>query len=335
MNATRVLDKPWASKMINAVLRAYQRQSQSLLEKLPQNAEAFYAHPQWLIDSIKKSWPEQWQSILQNNNAFPPLSLRVNQRQETRQHYLERLSSVGLEAEPILDAPFGLVLKSASDVTLLPGFAKGAFSVQDGAAQLAAELLELAPNFRVLDACAAPGGKTTHILETQPQLELLAIDSVFERSQRIIENLNRLQLNSLKVKVITADASKPSAWWDGKPFDRILLDAPCSATGVIRRHPDIKYLRKPADITKLVHQQIELLHSLWPLLKSGGILVYSTCSILAEENRQTVEKFLKSTNDANPLPIPLNPTVSVPYGYQILPGQNSMDGFYYARFGKA
>lgn len=332
VEAARVLHKPWATGLVNAVLRSYQRQSEILQKQILSQEEAFYAHPKWFIDAVRSAWPQEWQAILEANNTFPPLSLRVNLQKCTRQEYLERLAEQKILAQPIHYTTSGINLDTPVDVTILPGFTSGIFSVQDGAAQLTPSLLALQPQLRILDACAAPGGKTTHILESEPNLgEVLALDISPERTQKIQENLRRLQL---KATVVTGDASKPTTWWDGRPFDRILLDAPCSATGVIRRHPDIKSQRKLSDITKLAQQQLQLLNSLWPLLKPGGILLYVTCSILPEENWQVMQTFLDQTKNAYIIPFPLSYGKPQIVGQQLLPGQNNMDGFYYGRIGK-
>ena len=333
MEAARQLNKPWGTGLVNAVLRSYQRQSDDLQKAISLNEEAHFAHPQWIIDAIKIAWPDDWETILNANNSHPPLSLRINCQKENREHYLQRLNTFDIHAEPIAHTKNGVVLKTAVDVTTLPGFAEGLFSVQDGAAQFAAEVLLLSPGLRVLDACAAPGGKTTHILETEPLLEeVVALDISPLRTQLISENLARLQL---KATVIVADANQPKQWWDGQLFDRILLDAPCSATGVIRRHPDIKYLRKLSDITKLQEQQLQLLHSLWLLLKPGGILVYATCSVFPAENSELMQKFLNDRNDAEPLVVEIAGKDHQAIGHQLLPGLEDMDGFYYASIRKS
>jgi len=332
VEAASVLNKPWAKGLINAILRSYQRKSEVLKQILQSNETAYYAHPQWLIDALKIDWPDQWKNILMANNTLPPLSLRVNLQKNSRENYLSELEKAGFPAAPIPYTHSGIVLKTPMDIKRLPGFDSGWFSVQDGAAQLSAGLLELAPNLRVLDACAAPGGKTTHMLEMEPNLsELIAIDISPLRTSLISENLARLQLHAT---IITANASNPTTWWDGKLFDRILCDAPCSATGVIRRHPDIKYLKKPDDLIMLFQQQTQLLNALWPLLKPGGILVYATCSIFTKENDACVQTFLHATQNAYLLPISMACGLSKTVGHQILPGQNDMDGFYYARIGK-
>ncbi len=328
VEATKQLNKPWASGLVNAVLRSYQRQSIHLEASLKNNKEAYYAHPEWLIDTIKQAYPTQWQTILKENNEVPPLVIRVNLLKNSRETYLQILAENNIQASKVTNTNAALLLDDALDVPLLPGYQEGRFCVQDAAAQFAPTLLQLAPKLRVLDACAAPGGKTTHILEAEPHLaEVLAIDIAEERTDLIAENLKRLQLSA---KVITADILDKNAWWDKIPFDRILLDAPCSSTGVIRRHPDIKYLRQSTDMEALAEKQIALLKVLWPMLKPGGILVYATCSILPEENEQVIEKFLSLRTDAKIFPFSLPVGTAQKIGYQILPGENNMDGFYYA-----
>jgi len=332
VEAARQLQKPWATGLINGVLRNFQRKTEGFSEIIENNLEAKYAHPHWLIDAIKKAWPEDFEEILIENNTPPPLILRVNLQKIKREEYLNELANQNINAEVLPFTKGGIVLQTPEDITGLPGFKEGLFSVQDGAAQFAADCLNLAPGLHVLDACAAPGGKTTHILEMEPKLsELIAIDISPLRIKSIEENLARLNLQAF---VLAADATHPKTWWKGKLFDRILLDAPCSGTGVIRRHPDIKYLRHPQDINQLAEQQQKLLQSLWPLLTSGGILLYVTCSILPQENRDVVKCFLDQQPDALLL------TTALPYGYpqsighQLLPGQNKSDGFYYAAIAK-
>ncbi len=328
VETTRVLNKPWAASLVNAVLRSYQRQAETIQAAIPTSDQAYYAHPLWLIQTLKKAWGNEWKSILEQNNTQAPLSLRVNVLKSSRENYLERLKTAAILATPILHTQAGIMLQTPMEVTKLPGFSEGFISVQDGAAQLAAPLLQLAPNQRVLDACAAPGGKTTQILEIEPKLaELVALDLSMERTQLIHENLNRLGLSAT---VKTGNANQPDTWWDGNLFDRILLDAPCSATGVIRRHPDIKYLRRLSDINQLTELQMQLLNSLWPLLKPGGILLYATCSIFPDENTHLMQSFLSDHSNAKPLSMPAFLASNQPIGQQILPGQNGMDGFYYA-----
>lgn len=328
VNAIATLKKPWAKGLVNAVLREYLRQHEKLEEKISTHVEALYAHPLWWINSIKKAWPHDWQSILAANNAHPPLSLRINSQLMRRDDYLRKSWNIKSTMSMIPETESGIVMDPPVPVEDIPGFSTGLVSVQDGAAQLAAKLLLLAPNQRVLDACAAPGGKLTHILETEPNLS--ACISVEKDKQRILsikENLTRLKLQAT---CICDDVSQTKDWWDGQRFDRILLDAPCSASGVIRRHPDIKLLRHPSDIKLLAETQYHLLEALWPLLKPKGLLVYATCSIFPAENAQVLERFLSAHADAVEEKIQASWGVPCQIGRQILPGMHNMDGFYYA-----
>lgn len=327
VNAVEGLKKAWAKGLVNAVLREYLRTREAIAAKIPVDPEALYAHPEWWIDAMKKAWPEQWQAVLNANNTQPPMVLRVNQRYLKRDDYLGKLREHDLVAHAHEDAPEGIVLDAAVPVDALPGFASGYVSVQDGAAQLAAGLLRLAPGQRVLDACAAPGGKLTHILEQQPDLAaVFAVEIDPERMTSIRENLTRLKLQA---ELICDDVARPDSWWDGQPFDRILLDAPCSASGVVRRHPDIKLLRQPEDIPALAGQQLAMLRALWPLLQPGGLLVYATCSVFPEENTGVIRRFLAEQQDAREDRIAASWGLACEYGRQILPGAHNMDGFYY------
>lgn len=323
------LKKTSAKGLLNAVLRNAQRDSESILAELDRDPVLHTAHPRWLQKQLKAFWPEHWQAICAANNAHPPLILRVNRRHGSRDDYLARLRQAGFDAEPCDFSRDGIRLLQACDVTLLPGFAEGHVSVQDEAAQLAAELLQLAPGQRVLDACAAPGGKTCHLLEAEPALtEVLAVDLEAKRLARVRDNLERLGLNAT---LIAADGRDTATWWDGKPFQRILLDAPCSATGVIRRHPDIKLTRKADDIPALATLQGELLDALWPTLEVGGILLYATCSTLPTENTEVIEAFLARTSGARELDISGPFGLKQPHGRQLLAQQDGHDGFYYAK----
>lgn len=324
---TSALKKKWAKGLVNAVLRRYQREKAQLNQTLEGSPEAHYAHPKWLIDNVESSWPEQWQTILEANNQRPPMTLRVARNHQNRDTYQQELESAGIEAEPNAHAPDALTLAKPQDVDALPGFTDGRVSVQDSAAQLAANLLEHQPGMRVLDACAAPGGKTGHILELCSDIELIALDIDDKRLQRVAENMARLKLSAT---LVSGDAAEPDSWWDGKAFDRILLDAPCSATGVIRRHPDIKLLRRPEDIAKLVTLQSAILDAMWPLLKPGGMLVYATCSVLPQENSHQLEAFLARQPDAKEKKMNAEWGATAPVGRQILPNRDGMDGFYYA-----
>ena len=313
-------------------MRRFQRERAHLLALAERDESATFSHPDWLIGKIRKSWPRQWETILERANWQPPMTLRVNLRQGSRTDYLGSLAESGIVAHPCLFAESGISLEAPVSVESLPGFAKGAVSVQDEAAQLAAGLLKLEPGQRVLDVCAAPGGKTLHILESRSDLgEVVAVDIAAERLVKIKENLARA---SLGASVVCADAANTGTWWDGKPFDRILLDAPCSATGVIRRHPDIKLLRQPKDISKLVDLQRRILASVWTMLEKDGLIVYATCSILKEENETQIATFLQAHPDAREVPIECAWGSPRPHGCQILSGEDGMDGFYYARLTK-
>lgn len=327
VNACKTIGKPWATGLINASLRNFQRNQQALEKEIESQDSAIYAHPDWLIQQFKQDWPEHWQAILSANNQQPPMMLRVNKQHNSRAHYLEKLSQANISASSLKRCDEGILLDTPCDVFQLPGFAQGDASVQDGAAQQVATLLNLKPGLRILDACAAPGGKTCHILETQPDNEVVALDIDERRLQQIEQNTTRLKLNAT---LIAADASKTDTWWDGQLFDRILIDAPCSGTGVIRRHPDIKILRRAEDITHLAKQQRLLLENLWPLLKPDGLLIYTTCSALKLENELQIASFLQQHPQAEEQ-IPNDPPAQRrPFGYQHLPGDDVIDGFYYA-----
>lgn len=305
----------WAKGLINATLRQYCR-----LKPVALNMKN---HPIWFIKKLQEAWPKDWESILKANDKHPPMSLRINQRKTTRDDYLKKIEGIAHEYSLV-----GIGLDKPCDVFELPGFKEGMVSVQDEAAQLAASLLNLKPGQRVLDACAAPGGKTAHILETEPELEsCLALDIDERRLNRIRENLDRLQL---KANLIKADASTPPAWWDGQLFDRILLDAPCSATGVIRRHPDIKIIRTIEEVQEITQVQAKLLEALWPCLKPGGLLVYATCSVLPEENEMQIAYFIERHADCEFISKPYSWAKNTAHGYQILPGEHNMDGFFYS-----
>ncbi len=335
VKATKKLKKDWAGKLVNGVLRTFIRQQTKLLVQADSIITARYAVPDWLLKRIQTAWPDAWADILSASNTHAPMALRVNQRVQTTAAYQALLQAAGIAAEfvPALDS--ALILQDPVGVEQLPGFFSGTVSVQDAAAQLAAALLDCQPEMRVLDACAAPGGKTSHLLERTDNLHLIAIDESESRLQRVTENLTRLNLQAQRVTQLTADAGDTAAWWDGQLFDRILLDAPCSATGVIRRHPDIKVLRRDSDIAELQQQQARLLRSLWHTLRPGGQLLYATCSILPDENSRQVEAFLAEYPDAYQQPIDAAWGRAQTVGRQILPGEQGMDGFYYALLGKA
>lgn len=321
--------KPWASGFVNGVLRSFLRDHDRLINSVDDSEEAALAHPAWLIERVRDAWPDAWDSILSANNQRPPMTLRVNQQRIDREAYLRMLTTAGHEARPTPHTNHGLTLSRPVEVRCLPGFDQGLVSVQDGAAQLAAELLHLQTGSRVLDACAAPGGKTTHILEAQDELaDMVALDIDDKRLNTLRDALQRLGQST--AHVIRGDAGKPGSWWDGRRFDRILLDAPCSAIGVIRRHPDIKVLRQPSDIQSLAGAQARLLDALWPLLARRGLLLYATCSILPQENEDRIIEFMENHADARADPIEAKWGRKLSAGRQVLPNENGMDGFYYA-----
>lgn len=328
VSAVESLKKPWAKGLVNAVLRNYLREAETIHKEIQKNETALYSHPEWFVASVSKDWPAEWQDILTANNQHPPFALRVNTGLISREDYLEKLAALEMDAQAILETQSGIVLAKPVDVTSLPGFADGEISVQDGAAQLASELLNPLAGMRVLDACAAPGGKTTHVLEMQKHLtELVAVDCEESRLDIVRENLERLKLSAT---IKCADICEVDAWWDGELFDRILLDAPCSASGVIRRHPDIKLLRRAEDVSQLAKVQMQMLTTLWPLLRPEGILVYTTCSVLTEENAQNLQSFIASHQDAKEIKINASWGKECTIGRQILPGMHGMDGFYFA-----
>ncbi len=296
VEAAADLDKPYCKGVINACLRRYDRESEALIKSLGDNPVTLHSHPKWLVKALKKAWPDNYLEIMAANNQHPPFCIRVNQLHHSREAYLALLEQAGIAASAGQHAKHSIYLDHAINVFELPGFEAGWCSVQDEAAQLAAELLEPQAGEHILDACAAPGGKTCHILESASDLNVTAIDLEEKRLVRVNENLERLQLEA---KTIACDANDLENWWDGKLFDRILLDAPCAAIGVIRRHPDIKQLRRKEDIEQLAEVQLGLLKTLWSILKPGGRLVYATCSIMPNENAAVIDAFIQAQNDAH------------------------------------
>lgn len=325
--------KSSARALVNAVLRRFCREKEEILGALAASPEYQNGHPAWLQERIRKDWPEQWLKIIRANDEHPPLTLRVNQRLIRRGEYLQLLQDKQIPAKALPHTPQAIAVPEDRDVTELPGYMEGYFSVQDEAAQAVISLLDLKPGQRVLDACAAPGGKTCAILEAEPLLShCLALDISKERTQRIEINLKRLGLNA---EIAVGDASEPGQWWNGVLFDRILLDAPCSALGVIRRHPDIKLLRTPEEVLQISQLQSRLLSALWPLLKPSGLLVYATCSILPIENDLQIRDFSGKNEDCEVLPIKADWGQVSPFGWQILPGEGNCDGFFYSVLRKA
>lgn len=326
VDATRSLGKPWARGLANAVLRRFIREQDELMTAIDE--AAMHSHPQWLYEKIRHQCPLAADTILAANNTQPPMTLRINSRRTTRSDYLETLSAADIAASPSAICEQGVRLAKPIDVNALPGFAEGQLSVQDEAAQLAAIVLAAQPGERILDACSAPGGKACHILELQPELrELIAADVDPQRLEKVTENLLRLELDA---ELKTVDATAPGTTFSPESFDRILVDAPCSASGVIRRHPDVKILRRPEDISLMADQQLAVLRGLWPLLKPGGVLLYATCSIFDEENSQVVEKFLHIESSASHSVPEGNWGEVTRYGRQLLPSENGPDGLFYA-----
>ncbi|MCD9557901.1 16S rRNA (cytosine(967)-C(5))-methyltransferase RsmB [Photobacterium carnosum] len=327
VDATKTLKKTQLRGLINAVLRSYQRQKDALDEQSISHDAGKYGHPSWLLKLLKASYPDNYATICEANNTKAPMWLRVNSQHHDRDTYRVLLDAEGIATELHPQAADALRLISPCDVTKLPGFSDGWVSVQDAAAQLAVDYLQPQAGELILDCCAAPGGKTVHIMERVPSAQVVAIDCDENRLKRVHENLERLNLTA---QVLCADARYPEQWWHGEKFDRILLDAPCSATGVIRRHPDIKWLRRGEDIAALALLQAEIFDAMWLQLKPGGTLVYATCSITPQENCDQVKAFLSRTVDA----ILIDSDPASP-GRQILPGEEAMDGFYYAVLTKA
>jgi 16S rRNA (cytosine967-C5)-methyltransferase len=326
VNATARSGKSSARALTNAVLRSFLRRREEILARIAPDPEARFSYPPWWIERVRREYPEHHEAILDAGNARPPLALRVNRRALPRDEYLAMLAAQDIEARPIADA--GVIIARARPVAELPGYAEGAFSVQDAGAQLAAPLLDAKDGMRVLDACAAPGGKTTHLAEFA-EVDLVAVDIDAERLERVAQNLSRLRLAA---QLVAADAANPSAWWDGRGFDRILIDAPCTASGVVRRHPDVKWLRRESDAAVFAAQQRRLLDALWPCLARGGKVLYATCSIFGEENEDQVAAFVGGRGDVQREAIALSGD-RVGVG-QLLPvgprAEHNHDGFFYA-----
>ena len=341
VEAARQLKKTWVVKVLNGMLRRVQREKSELAARISTSLAVTYSHPQWLVDMISAAWPAQAEKVLAANNEAAPMTLRVNERLFSADDYLKQLQTANIGAQTSTLSPGAIVLQQPVAVDTLPGFSEGSCSVQDEAAQLAAHILDPQPGDRVLDACAAPGGKTTHLLEKQPEVSrLIAVDNDPRRAGRIQENLDRL---SLSAEIVCDDLLQfcQQARTNQQQFDRILLDVPCSATGVIRRHPDIKWLRKRKDIAALATTQLALLKACWELLRPDGILLYATCSILPQENERVVNQFLKAEGTAREEVIVLTPEqnqrlqqTACATGRQLLPEIGGSDGFYYAKLRK-
>jgi 16S rRNA (cytosine967-C5)-methyltransferase len=330
-----LLQKPKLAGLVNAILRGFLRDRSPAGTR--SNDETEYDHPQWIVDAIRRDWPNDWQAMLKANNDRAPMWLRTNPRHGSAADYVSRLAQLDIRAELLPAAPQAVRLLEAQPVDALPGFASGHVSVQDAAAQLAAPWLLDGRGGRILDACAAPGGKSAHLKELGgDRVDLSCIDNDAARLVGVEENLQRL---GLAATLLCGDASNPDAWWDGRSFDGILLDAPCSASGVIRRHPDIKHLRRAADVEALGGLQLAMLEALWPLLRPGGRLLYVTCSVLAAENDALVARFLTGRDDVGEVDLLQNNNIrdlmrDKACGQQVLPGTAGLDGFYFACLGK-
>jgi len=332
--AAAVLVRPAAKSLVNALLRRYLRERDALEDAVRDDPVARFSYPRWWIERVRRDYPDDWQAILEAGNARPPLVLRVNARHTTRERYLALCATEGIGARAA--GADGVIIDSPKPVQQLPGYADGAFAVQDLGAQCAAQLLDLAASQRVLDACAAPGGKTAHIAQ-RTDIELVALDNDVARLARIRENLARLRLAGANVDVIAGDAATPAQWWDRRAFDRILADVPCTASGVVRRHPDVKWIRRESDVAAFARTQTRILDALWDVLAPGGLLLYATCSVFREENDAQIEAFVRRHGDA------LRETLTFPAaaahrGDQLLPSlpgaSHNQDGFFYARLRK-
>jgi 16S rRNA (cytosine967-C5)-methyltransferase len=330
VQATERLKKSSARGLTNAILRNFLRRRDALLAAIAGDDEARFSYPRWWIDRVRAEYGARAEAILDHGNARPPLTLRVNLRTMSRDRYLEELAGQGIAATAQGDA--GVVVTQPRAVAGLPGYAEGAFLVQDAGAQLAGPLLGIADGMRVLDACAAPGGKTAHLLELA-DVDVVALDSDPARLVRVRDNLARLKLDSRHVEAVAGDAGAPAGWWDGRPFERVLADVPCTASGVVRRHPDGKWLRRPGDIASFARQQARLLDALWPCVAPDGMLLYATCSIFRDENEGQIEAFLGRHANALREPLTFPPDVAH-RGAQLLPSlpgaAHNQDGFFYA-----
>ena len=326
VSATKALKKPWAKGLTNALLRNAVRQQDEINTSLQEDPVYTTAHPQWLIDEINTHWPSESEQIFLAGNTQPPMFIRVNTQKNSPSDYRQALESAAIAYDPADHHLPGLRIEPAVPVAKLPGFTEGLCSVQDRAAQWAAKILAPADTHRILDACAAPGGKTAHILEIAPSAAVTALEIEESRSTVLQENLSRLDHSA---HIQCADACATDQWWDNTAFDRILIDAPCSGTGVIRRHPDIKLLRRQSDIAGFCDQQQALLHALWPTLARDGLLLYVTCSIMPAENEQQIQAFLERHTDAKSEPIDADIGMLVGAGRQSLPEKHGADGFYY------
>ena len=324
------IKRSWAKGLVNAVLREFQRNEKKILASLNTDITIQESHPEWLVIKFKRAWGEaRAKKIISNNNIPGPLVLRINNQFGDRESYLKTLDKLSIKSISTKYSPVGIRIIEPIPIDTVPNFGDGAVSVQDEAAQFAVPLLNIKSGQLVLDACCAPGGKTCHILEQQPNIKsLLSIDISKNRLEKVKENAKRLRLEP---NLLAADICDVDTWWNSIPFDRILLDAPCSGTGVIRRNPDIKLLRKASDITDLATRQLQLISALWPTLKQNGVFLYATCSILPEENDNVIKEFMTSHKDASILNINETWGIETKFGRQLFPEEKEHDGFYYAR----
>jgi len=329
VNLAIQLKKPWAKGLINAILRRAQREETSFKPFLEKQPSSFWAHEEWFIQKIQKDWPTYWQEILSANNQKAPLVIRVNTKKISRDSYIKELDNNQISYSISSLSNAGIYIYNAT-LSQLPYFEDGFLSVQDESAQMAAYFLDVKPHMRVLDACSAPGNKTCHLLETYENFSLVSIERDEKRSRKIIENLNRLGFKSEDLSLFVQDVVQVDQWWDKNLFDRILVDAPCSSTGVIRRHPDIKWSKNESDLRQNAKIQLEILRALWPTLKVGGVLVYSTCSIFKIENEEVIAAFIADKKNYLFQEVSLQGGVALSYGYQFLPHPEKTDGFYYS-----
>jgi 16S rRNA (cytosine967-C5)-methyltransferase len=330
VNAAARLARPAAKGLVNALLRRYLREREALQAAVRADPVARWSHPRWWIERVRRDYPADWETILAAGNERPPLALRINRRTTTRAAFLAACARSAIPAHEAGAA--GVIIETPRPAAELPGYREGWFAVQDLGAQLAAPLLDAHAGMRVLDACAAPGGKTAHLAELA-DVRIVALDHDAARLGRVRENIDRLQLASAAIEIKCGDAGNAAAWWDGRAFDRILTDAPCTASGVVRRHPDGKWLRRPDDVAGFARQQARILDGLWPCLARGGRLLYATCSVFREENDALVGAWLARHTDALREPLTFQPAVVARDGQLLpsLPGAaHNQDGFFYA-----
>ena len=331
VNSTKILGKRWSGNLVNAVLRQCIREQETLIQSFKNDPIFNYSHPHWMIETMQQDWPDQWQKMLQANNHPNALTLRVNSRKSSVEKTMNQLQDQNINCSATLDSPVGIRINDKSKIWNNELWTQGSISVQDESAQLVAYALELKPGMQVLDACAAPGGKTCHFLELEPELKLLALEKDAARMTRLRENLQR---SNLECNTQVADAADLDSWWKGDLFDIILLDAPCSGSGVIHKHPDIKHLRRETDIAQTILNQRQLLDKLWSVLKTGGSLLYCTCSVFRQENDQQAQWFIDKYSNAQQIPLDNRFGQQMDIGRQRLPSQYDADGFYYAGFSK-